>query len=124
VLQIVAIAGGGALGALGRFWMSAGVYRVVGRDFPWGTLTVNTLGSFLMGLLFVLFLERLPTGPEVRSAILVGFLGAFTTFSTFSLETLELIEAGFLWKGFLNMWVSLLLCLLACWLGVMLGRSL
>ena len=123
-MQIVAIAGGGALGAIGRFWVSVGVYRVLGREFPWGTLAVNGLGSFLMGFLFVLFLDRLMTAPELRSAVLIGFLGAFTTFSTFSMETLTLIEQGSMGKAFLNMWVSVLLCLLACWLGVLLGRSL
>ena len=122
-MQVLAIAGGGALGALARFYASAGIYRALGRDFPWGTLVVNVLGSFLMGLLFVLFLERLVTGPEVRSAVLVGFLGAFTTFSTFSMETLALIEQGALGKGLLNMLASVLLCVLACWLGVLLGRS-
>ncbi len=124
MLQILAIAGGGALGALGRFWMSIGVYRLLGRDFPWGTLAVNALGSFLMGLLYVLFIERLATGPEVRSAVLVGFLGAFTTFSTFSMETLTLIETGYLGKALVNMGASVLLCVLVCWLGVLLGRSL
>jgi CrcB protein len=124
LLQIMAIAGGGALGALGRFWVSTGVYRILGRDFPWGTMAVNTLGSFLMGLLFVLFLERLAAGPEVRAALTVGFLGAFTTFSTFSLETLVLVEEGDLGRAFLNMWASVLICLLACWAGVLLGRSL
>ena len=123
-MQILAIAGGGALGALGRFWMSLGVYRLLGRDFPWGTLTVNALGSFLMGLLYVLFIERLATGPELRSAVLVGFLGAFTTFSTFSMETLTLIETGYLGKALANMGASVLLCVLVCWLGVLLGRSL
>ena len=124
MLQILAIAGGGALGALGRFWVSTGAYRLLGRDFPWGTLAVNTLGSFLMGLLFVLFVERLAAGSELRAAVLVGFLGAFTTFSTFSMETLALIEEGYLGNAFLNMWVSLLVCLMACWVGVLLGRSL
>lgn len=124
MLQILAIAAGGALGALGRFWVSNGVYRLLGREFPWGTLAVNTLGSFLMGLLLVLFLDRLAAAPHLRSAVLVGFLGAFTTFSTFSAETLLLIEQGTLGKAFLNMWASLLVCLLACWLGVLLGRSL
>ena len=124
MLQILAIAGGGALGALGRFWMSTGVYRLLGRDFPWGTLAVNTLGSFLMGLLFVLFVERLAVGTEVRAAVLVGFLGAFTTFSTFSVETLALIEDGYLGRAFLNMLASVLVCLLACWVGILLGRSL
>ena len=117
MLQILAIAAGGALGALGRFWMSTGVYRLLGRDFPWGTLAVNTLGSFLMGLLFVLFIERLAIGLEARAAVLVGFLGAFTTFSTFSIETLALIEEGYLTRALLNMGASLLVCLLACWAG-------
>jgi CrcB protein len=96
----------------------------MGRDFPWGTLVVNTLGSFAMGLLFVVFLERLAASAELRSGLLVGFLGAFTTFSTFSMETLTLIEQGLLGRAFLNMWVSVLFCLLACWFGVLLGRSL
>jgi fluoride exporter len=124
VLQVLAIAGGGALGALARFWLSAEVYRLLGRGFPWGTLVVNVLGSFLIGVLFVLFLERSTAGPEVRSAVLVGFLGAFTTFSTFSLETLNLIEAGQLARAFLNMVGSVAACLAACWLGLALGRSL
>lgn len=121
-MQILAIAGGGALGALGRFWMSNAVYRLLGRDFPWGTLAVNTLGSFLMGLLFVLFVERFGIGTQVRAAVLVGFLGAFTTFSTFSFETLNLIEEGALGVAFLNMWLSLMVCLAACWGGVLVGR--
>jgi CrcB protein len=124
LLQILAIAGGGALGALGRFWISTGVYHLLGRDFPWGTLAVNVVGSFLMGLLFVLFIERLAAGEEVRAAVLVGFLGAFTTFSTFSVETLTLIEQGFVAKAFLNAGASVLVCLLACWVGFSLGRSL
>lgn len=124
MLQVLAIAAGGALGALGRFWVSSGIYRLVGRDFPWGTLAVNALGSFLMGFLFVLFLERLITAPEVRAAVLVGFLGAFTTFSTFSMETLTLIEEGYFAKAYLNMGGSVLLCLLCCWFGTVLGRSL
>jgi CrcB protein len=124
LLQILAIAGGGALGALGRFWISTGVYHLLGRDFPWGTLAVNVVGSFLMGLLFVLFIERFAAGEEVRAAVLVGFLGAFTTFSTFSVETLTLIERGFVAKAFLNAGASVLVCLLACWVGFSLGRSL
>jgi len=123
-LQILAIAGGGALGALGRFWVSSGVYRLLGRELPWGTLIVNILGSFLMGLLFVLFIERSTAGSEeLRAAVLVGFLGAFTTFSTFSLETLALIEEGYLGRAFVNTGLSVSVCLAACWAGLLLGRS-
>jgi len=122
LLQILAIAGGGALGALGRFWMSSGVYRLLGRELPWGTLVVNILGSFLMDLLFVLFIERSTARPELRAAVLVGFLGAFTTFSTFSLETLVLIEKGYLGRAFVNTGLSVSVCLAACWAGLLLGR--
>ena len=124
MLQILAIAGGGALGSLARFWVSTGIYQLFGRSFPWGTLVVNVSGSFVMGFLFVLFLERLAAAPEWRAAVLVGFLGAFTTFSTFSIETLSLMEEGLLLKALLNVAASVLVCLLACWIGVILGRSL
>ncbi|MBK1644595.1 camphor resistance protein CrcB [Thiocapsa imhoffii] len=123
-MQIIVIAAGGALGALARYGMSNAVYAVLGRGFPWGTLAVNVLGSFLMGLLFVLFLERFNLAPEWRSAILIGVLGAFTTFSTFSIETLNLLEQGAMLAAFWNMVLSVWLCVLVCWAGVLLGRSL
>ncbi|MCF7990361.1 MAG: fluoride efflux transporter CrcB [Thiohalocapsa sp.] len=119
-----AIAGGGALGALSRFWVSNGVYGLFGRDFPWGTLVVNVLGSFAMGFLFVLLLERSMMSPELRAALLVGFLGSFTTFSTFSLETLTLMQQGEMSRALLNIAVSVLVCLLACWIGLVAGRAL
>ncbi len=124
MLQILAIAGGGAVGAVARFLVSTGVYRLFGRDFPWGTLAVNVFGSFGMGLLFVLLLERSLIGPEARAAILVGFLGSFTTFSTFSLETLTLVEQGEMLRASLNVAASVLLCVAACWAGIIAARAL
>jgi CrcB protein len=124
VLQILAIAGGGAVGAVARFLVSTGVYRLLGRDFPWGTLAVNVLGSFGMGLLFVLLLERSLVSPELRAAILIGFLGSFTTFSTFSLETLTLVEQGEALRALLNVALSVLLCVAACWAGIIAARAL
>ena len=123
-MQLIAIAAGGAVGALLRFWVSTGVYALLGRGFPYGTLAVNVLGSLVMGFLYVLLLDRMTVAPEVRAALLVGFLGAFTTFSTFSIETLNLIEQADFMKAGLNMVVSVVACLIACWFGLQLGRQL
>ncbi len=122
--QLLAIAGGGALGAVLRFLVSSNIYRVFGRDFPYGTLVVNVLGSFLMGLLFILIVERGILSAEWRGVIIVGFLGAFTTFSTFSIETLTLLESGELSRAALNIFLSVALCLAATWLGLVMGRQL
>jgi CrcB protein len=124
VTQTLAIAIGGAAGALLRFWMSSTVHTVVDSDFPYGTLAVNVLGSLLMGLLYVLFLERMTVGPEVRAAILIGLLGAFTTFSTFSMETLNLLEQADYMKAGMNVLVSVVACMMAVWMGVVIGREL
>ncbi len=122
---IIAIALGGACGAVLRFLVSTGVYHWLGRGFPYGTLAVNVLGSFLIGLLTeALVLQRIAITIEYRSAILVGLFGSFTTFSTFSLETLYLIEQGNLSKAILNVLISVCACVLAVWLGLLLGRML
>jgi CrcB protein len=122
--QLIAIASGGAVGALFRFWVSNGVYSLLGRGFPYGTLAVNVLGSLVMGILYVLLLERSTVSPELRGALLIGFLGAFTTFSTFSIETLNLLEQAELLKAVLNILLSVVACVLACWFGLVVGRQL
>ena len=122
--QAMAIAGGGALGALMRFYAANGVYAILGRGFRYGTLFVNVSGSLVMGFLYVLFLDRLQVSPEMRAALLVGVLGAFTTFSTFSIETLNLLENGEHIKALLNIVLSVLLCVFGAWLGVLAGRQL
>lgn len=118
------IACGGAVGAVMRYGASLGVYSIVGRSFPYGTLFVNVVGSLLMGYLSVVMLDRMNISPEWRAAILVGVLGSFTTFSTFSIETLNLIEQGDMMRALLNIASSVLICLAAVWLGVSLGRQL
>jgi len=123
MLAILAIAIGGAVGAVGRFYLSTSVYSLIGRDFPYGTLAVNVLGSVAMGLLYALALERFPLTPELRAGLLVGLLGAFTTFSTFSIETLQLMEDGEQVKAALNALLSVILCVAGCWVGVVLGRQ-
>ena len=123
--QLLAIAFGGSLGAVLRYLVSTGIYQWLGRGFPYGTLVVNVIGSFLIGLLTEsLVLQRVAISQEYRAAILVGFIGAFTTFSTFSLETLYLLEQGSLGKAALNTVISVFACLLAVWLGLWCGRAL
>ena len=121
--QVLAIAGGGAVGAVLRYWVSSGVYALTGRGFPYGTLVVNVLGSLVMGFLYIWLLERIPGGVAMRAFLLIGLLGAFTTFSTFSVETLNLMEAGQIARALLNTLLSVVLCVGAAALGVMLARQ-
>ena len=122
--QVFAIAAGGAVGALLRYWASTGVYHLLGRGFPYGTLVVNVVGSLLMGLLYVLLLERMTGSPELRAALLIGLLGSFTTFSTFSIETLNLVEQADYLKAGMNVLVSVTACIGAAWVGLLIGRQL
>ncbi len=123
--SLIAVAFGGAGGAVLRFLVSSGVYQWLGRGFPYGTLAVNIIGSFFIGLLTeALILQRIPISLEYRAAILVGFLGAFTTFSTFSLETIYLLEQGNISKALLNIAISIFACLFAVWIGLLMARSL
>jgi fluoride exporter len=123
--QLLAIALGGSFGAVFRFLVSSGIYQWLGRGFPYGTLVVNIIGSFLLGLLTeALIVQRIAIGYEYRAVILVGFIGAFTTFSTFSLETLYLIEQGSLTKALGNIFISVTACIFAVWLGLLCSRAL
>ncbi|WP_078476281.1 fluoride efflux transporter CrcB [Solemya elarraichensis gill symbiont] len=121
--QLLLIGAGGALGAIGRYWMSTLVYQLAGRGFPWGTLVVNLIGSLLMGIFYVLLVERLASNGDLRALLMIGFLGAFTTFSTFSIETLMLIEEGALLRATGNALVSVVGCVMAAGVGIMLARS-
>lgn len=121
--QVLAVAAGGALGSALRFWMSTWVHGIAGRGFPYGTLTVNVLGSFLMGLLCVLLIDKFNVSLEWRAALLTGVLGGFTTFSSFSMETLTLFEMGEPFKASLYILLSIAVCLAATWLGVVVARQ-
>ena len=122
--QILAIAAGGAIGALLRYWTSIAVHGRLGMAFPYGTLAVNVLGSLLMGFLYIWLIDRMAAGPALRAFLLVGVLGAFTTFSSFSMETLNLLEAGHPGKALANVLVSVVVCVTAAALGVLAARQL
>jgi len=121
--QILVIMLGGSLGALMRFIVSSSVAEKFGNSFPYGTLAVNVLGSFIMGFLAMFLVERIGIDPLLRLGIFVGFLGAFTTFSTFSMETFNLLEQGDILRAVMNMFISVILSILAVWLGILLGKQ-
>jgi CrcB protein len=120
----VAIAIGGTLGCWARYAQTNLVQAVFGRDFPLATLSINVIGSFLMGFLFILTLERLMIPPSVRVGVLTGVLGGYTTFSTFEMETLLLAENGELFKAALYVVLSVVIGFAAAFGGAFLARNL
>ncbi len=121
--ELLFLAGAGAAGAVSRYALSGWTYRVFGERFPYGTLAVNVLGSFLIGLVMQAALSADLLSREARVAATVGFLGAFTTFSTFSYETMKAIEDGEWTKAGANVVLNVLLCLGATWLGLLTARQ-
>ncbi len=121
--RLLAIALGGAFGAVSRYLISGWVARLTHESaFPYGTLAVNVTGSFLLGLMMGLGGEgRLLLPPAVRVVLGIGFLGAFTTFSTFSYETVEALRIGDFRVAVGNTVISVVTALAACWLGLELG---
>ncbi len=119
---VAAIALGGAVGSVGRYLMAQAVSTGLGRGFPWGTLFVNILGSFVMGVLFQVFSQH-PTREIWRLALMVGVLGGFTTFSSFSLESLQLFLQGEYRSALLYVAASVSLCLVGTWMGLFLART-
>jgi CrcB protein len=120
----VAIAIGGALGCWARYAQTTLVQAVYGRGFPLATLSINVIGSFLMGFLFIATLERLTIAPAIRTGVLTGVLGGYTTFSTFEMETLLLAESGELVKAALYVVLSVVLGFVAAFGGAYLARAL
>lgn len=118
----LAIAFGGAAGAVSRYWLSTTVERFNGTTFPLGTFFVNILGSFLIGVFFIILAEKLQLVDQWRPIIMIGFLGAMTTFSTFSLDALLLFQQGHYNTAFFYILSSVVLCLLAAFCGMQITR--
>ena len=122
--ELLAIALGGAMGAVARYLLGEAITAYLGDAFPWGIFMVNALGSLAIGILFVLLVEQYPDSGIWRSLTIVGFLGAFTTFSTFSLQTLALLETGRWLIAVSYSLGSLVTCLIGTAFGVWLTRRL
>jgi CrcB protein len=122
--RTLAVGLGGALGAIARYWVSGLVARLSGQHaFPWGTLTVNVAGAFVLGVLMGATVSgRIVVHPTFRTFVAVGLLGAFTTFSTFAYETLEAMRAGDVRFAVLNVGVSLAVGLTVAWAGLQIGE--
>jgi CrcB protein len=120
------IAIGSALGGMARYWCSGMAARLFGETFPWGTLIINILGSFVIGFFATLTGPdgRLLVGTTARQFVMIGLCGGYTTFSSFSLQTLNLAQNGEWLPAGLNIGASVILCLLSVWIGHILAVNL
>ena len=116
------IALAGLIGTLLRYWIAGFVSRQIGEAFPWGTMAVNLIGCMGAGVLLFLTEERFVLSPTVRTVIMIGLLGGFTTFSSYSLQTFALLREGAFGLALLNMFTSNILGLLMVWIGYVLSR--
>lgn len=121
--KYLAVAAGGALGAVLRYYLGGTVLGRAGAPFPTATFVINVTGSFILGLFLTLATERFQVSTHLRLAVAVGFVGAYTTFSTFEYETAKLIEDGDVTRALLNVLLSFVVGLLAVWLGIFAARS-
>ncbi len=114
----------GAIGCLGRYYLSGWVYNLVGRSLPYGTFAVNILGAFLIGLIMEFSLRSALVSQELRVGLTIGFLGGLTTFSSFSYETFRLLESGQLLQALANAFLSVTACLAFTFVGIVAARHL
>ncbi len=121
---VLSIALFGAAGCLCRYWLSGAVNRILGaHSFPFGTMVVNLIGAFLIGLVMEFSVRSTMIPHTLRVALTIGFMGGLTTFSTFSMETFTLLERGQIMTACVNVLVSVVLCLVATWGGIVLARG-
>jgi CrcB protein len=121
-MTLLLVGVGGFFGAIARYLLDGWVSRATGGTFPFGTLVINLSGSFLLGLLFALAVERAALPSDIRAPVLIGFIGAYTTFSTLMLESWRQFEDGALVAAALNIGGSVVLGLAAVFVGLAVGR--
>jgi CrcB protein len=124
MLKTILVALAGMLGTLLRYWLSGFVARQYGETFPWGTMAVNLIGCFLAGAVFYLTQERFLVSPVLRTIILIGFLGGFTTFSSYGLQTFTLLRDGEFGLALLNIGASNVFGLFMVWTGYVACKAL
>ncbi len=123
ITKILLILLGGAVGTGCRYWFSIFVHSVVEKpSFPYAHFIINVSGSFIIGILAEMFESRVFVSPTIRATLLTGFLGGYTTFSSFSLETFSLLRNGNIWLALVNALGSVLLGLVAVWMGMRLAQ--
>lgn len=123
-MRAVLVGVAGFFGAISRYWLDGLVSRLTGGQFPWGTFVVNVSGCFAIGFLTALLTGKVLPHPMVRTAVLVGFIGAYTTFSTFAYETVQLARGGAFLMALANVSASVVVGLVAAWGGIMLADAL
>ncbi|MCC5468557.1 fluoride efflux transporter CrcB [Pelosinus baikalensis] len=122
MLRIIAVAVGGSIGATARYLVSVWAAERFGADFPYGTLIVNVVGCFIIGIFMTLTTERFIVNPYWRLLITVGFVGGLTTFSSFSYETFRVLEDSNMIMALYNIGLNLLLGFAATWIGIGVAR--
>ncbi|ATN34558.1 protein CrcB [Rhizobium sp. ACO-34A] len=123
MIQILLVAAGGAVGSVCRYLVGVGALRLLGPSFPWGTLTVNVVGCFGIGVLAELIVARFGASADLRLLLITGFLGGFTTFSAFALDAVSLFERGAAFSSFVYLASSIVVSIAATVAGMLLMRS-
>ena len=119
--SVIAVAVGGSLGSVARYFVNQYATMLFGNGFPYGILFVNVVGSAAIGVAYT-FISQAESPSPYRELFIVGVLGGFTTFSTFSLDTINLLESGAIGRALLNVVLNLMVCLSACWAALYMTR--
>ncbi len=122
MLKYLLIGTGGFIGSVMRYWTSVNAYKIFGEKFPYGTFIVNALGCLLIGFIAEISENRFLISSEVRTFLMIGFLGGYTTFSTFGYETFTLLQDKDYTTAIINILLSVVVCITAVWIGALIAK--